>query len=206
MSGSCVAAGALYASSERYRSLIAKCATWPLIVAAATLLFGEPFLLHFFPGLPKAEMALTPFLIVFVVFSTYRYRASLERLVMVHLLAMVGVVSYGLYLWQEMFLASPTLYLRHSILEYAPACVLVVVLSYRFVEKPLMRMGARISNKLIERGIADGPSRLRLHLNHRRRLDKCLKCRRKLCFSTRQRDRICAALWSVAGQMAINQD
>jgi peptidoglycan/LPS O-acetylase OafA/YrhL len=157
LSGSCIAAGALYASSETVRSLIARAATLPLIFVAAVLLFGEPFLQRFFHSLPRVENALTPFLIVFLVFSCYRYRASLENRMVVRGLSAIGLVSYGLYLWQEMFLADATFYLRHSILEFAPVCALVVVLSYFWMEMPLARVGAWISRKLIGRGAVSSP-------------------------------------------------
>jgi peptidoglycan/LPS O-acetylase OafA/YrhL len=154
LSGACIAAGALYASSETFRSLISRAANLPVILLAVVLLFGEPFLQHFFHGLPKVENALTPFLIVFVIFSCFRFRASLESRTDVRVLSAIGLASYGLYLWQQMFLGKTSFYLRSSILNYAPVCALVVVLSYYLVEMPFVRVGAQLSRKLIERETA----------------------------------------------------
>ncbi len=43
LSGSCIAAGALYASSDTFRSLVAKAANLPLLIVATVLLFSKPF-------------------------------------------------------------------------------------------------------------------------------------------------------------------
>ena len=153
LSGACVAAGALFATSERLRSFVSRAAL-PLVIGAALLLFGKPFLQYHIYGLSAVTNAITPFLIVIVIFSCSRYRGRLENLKAVRALSAIGLVSYGLYLWQEMFLAEPSEYLRHSFLAYAPACVLVVLLSYFLVEVPLMRVGARLSRELIARGMA----------------------------------------------------
>jgi len=152
LSGSCIAAGALYASSDTFRSLIGKAANLPLLLVAAALLFGKPFLQSHFHGLSEIVTALIPFLIVLVVFGSFRFRADLENRMGVRVLSAIGLVSYGLYLWQEMFLADATFYLRHSILEYAPVCALVVILSYLLIEKPLVRVAATLSRKIIEQG------------------------------------------------------
>jgi peptidoglycan/LPS O-acetylase OafA/YrhL len=97
--------------------------------------------------------AVTPFLIVMMVFSCYRFRPWLEKLNVVRALAAVGLVSYGLYLWQELFLADPSMYLRSSILEFTPLLGLVVLFSYFLVERPLVNVGARLSRTLISTGV-----------------------------------------------------
>jgi len=96
----------------------------PLKFVAVVLLFGEPFFQRFFHALPRVENALTPFLIVFVVFSCYRYREYLEKRAVERGVAAIGLMSYGLYLWQQMFLADSSRYLHRSILDFAPPSAL----------------------------------------------------------------------------------
>jgi peptidoglycan/LPS O-acetylase OafA/YrhL len=153
LSGACVAAGALFASSEKLRWFVSK-TTLPFVMGAAVLLFAKPFLQNHIYGLSAVTSVATPLLIVIVIFSCSNYRGRLENLKAVRALSAIGLVSYGLYLWQEMFLGDASSYLRGSVLDYTPVCVLIVLLSYFLVEVPLMRVGARFSKKLIARGLA----------------------------------------------------
>ena len=152
MSFACIAAGCWYASSARLRASIERLASPPLIAVAAALLVCRPVMPLLFRGSQRIQDLLTPALICFVLFSCFRYRERLERLVAVQVLARLGLVSYGLYLWQQIFLAAPDKYLRHSILSYSGLCFVMAVLSYLFLERPLIRLGARLSEALIIRG------------------------------------------------------
>jgi peptidoglycan/LPS O-acetylase OafA/YrhL len=152
LSGACVAAGALYASSSRFRALLLRASTLPTILAAAFLLFGAPFFRRY--NYYFVESILTPFLIVFLVFSFSRFRANLEHRLIIRTLAGLGLISYGLYLWQQLFLADPSSYILHSLLEYPALLVPVVAISYWLVEKPLVRLGARLSRYLTSRAPA----------------------------------------------------
>ena len=126
----------------------------PFVIGAACLLFGKPFFEYHIRGLSTVTDVLTPFLIVIVIFSCSNYRGRLENLTAVRALSAIGLVSYGLYLWQEMFLGDASSYLRPSVLDYTPLCAVIVLLSYFLVERPLMRVGAQLSKKLIARGMA----------------------------------------------------
>jgi peptidoglycan/LPS O-acetylase OafA/YrhL len=149
----CIAAGCLYATSSKFRSIIARGASVPVVALACALLFCRPVIPTLFLGSQRILDVLTPALICFVIFSCFQHRDRLERLVVVQALSRLGLVSYGLYLWQQLFLAAPEKYLRPSILEYTPACLLICVLSYFLFEKPLIRLGARLSQALINRGL-----------------------------------------------------
>jgi peptidoglycan/LPS O-acetylase OafA/YrhL len=157
----CIAAGCLYATSPKLRLGIARGASVPLIAAAGTLLFCRPLIPTLFRGSQRIQDLLTPALICFVMFSCFRYRDRLERLAIVQALSRLGLISYGVYLWQELFLAAPAKYLHPSILDYTPACLVVSVLSYFVLEKPLIRVGARLSQALISQGLPATPTALR---------------------------------------------
>jgi len=158
LSYACLAVGCVYAASERFRSGIARHATRPKVGLAVLLLLAEALVpREFLPFQYEAQTVLHPLLICFVIFASYGFRESLERRWAVQWLSWLGLVSYGVYLWQEMFLAPPHLYLKPSLLQVAPLLIVPVLLSYHLLEKPLLELGARISRGLIARGIPTAP-------------------------------------------------
>ena len=142
--------GCLYAASTGLRAAVARAALWPVWCVAAILLFARPWIPLVLPLQQQAQSAIQPFLVGYVLFATLRHRAVLERQGLVRLLARLGVLSYGVYLWQQLFLGPRTEYLRHV---SPPLGVLLflcaVVLSYRWVERPLVRAAARWSDRRI---------------------------------------------------------
>jgi peptidoglycan/LPS O-acetylase OafA/YrhL len=64
----------------------------------------------------------------------------------------IGLTSYGIYLWQEIFTGYADRYTaRGSILGYLlPLMVIVIPVSYRFLEKPAMRKGRLLSQRVRE--------------------------------------------------------
>ena len=64
----------------------------------------------------------------------------------------VGLTSYGIYLWQQLFTGPKGFYIgRGVVLWYLPWLLLVIVpLSYRFIEKPAMRYGKMLSRRVRE--------------------------------------------------------
>jgi peptidoglycan/LPS O-acetylase OafA/YrhL len=150
LSFSCIALGCLYATSERFRSVIAHAAVIPMILLAVAMLIEMSTMPIVIWGQYRFQNLIHPLLVCFVLFSCFRYREFLEKRLIVRGLAAIGSLSYGVYLWQQMFLARSVLYLRPSLLEFAPGFVVLAMLSYLLVEKPLMRVGARLSRRLLE--------------------------------------------------------
>jgi len=148
LSFACIAAGALYASHAGIRRYVARLASVPVIALVALAVFARPFIPLLFPGQFRLHDLLTPLLICFLIFSSFEHRALLERTMAVRSLAKVGVVSYGLYLWQQLFLASPDHYLRPSLLTQTYLLVPVVMISYFALERPFVRLGAALSKRL----------------------------------------------------------
>jgi peptidoglycan/LPS O-acetylase OafA/YrhL len=144
---SCIAAGAWYATSARLRKGIDQCSTPVAIAGACVLLFGRPLIPLVFPGQYRLNDIATPFLVCFVMFSTFRYRHSLEILTPVQWLSSIGLVSYGLYLWQQPFLTPRASLPRESFLDWWPLFIGMALLSYFFVERPLLRYGRRVSDR-----------------------------------------------------------
>lgn len=143
ISFSCIAAGALYATSERVRALIAKYASFPLWTVVG--------LLFVYLTLGARLSVLTPLLIPFILFGAREIGFVRKILESIPFNA-VGLCSYSLYLWQQAFLgASGAL----------PLVLLpvVVVASYFLIEKPFARLGHKLSNRVSKRPAPDAAER-----------------------------------------------
>jgi peptidoglycan/LPS O-acetylase OafA/YrhL len=160
MSFACIAVGCFYASSPKVRAAIARATSPALLALATAILICRPTMPMLFRGSQRLQDLLTPVMICFVLFSTLGYRERLERLLTVRLLARLGLISYGLYLWQQLFLAAPDKYLRLSFASYPILCLPIVAGSYYLMERPLIRLGARLSKVMVERGSTN--SRLKI--------------------------------------------
>jgi peptidoglycan/LPS O-acetylase OafA/YrhL len=138
ISFSCIAAGALYSLSPRLRDLIRARANY-LTWLVAGLLFSAGAVLFF-----KPLLVLTPFLIPFILFAA-RELPLVSGIVSSGPLQAVGLCSYSLYLWQQVFLGRPSWYIDMPPLIALPV---VVALSYFFIERPCARLGHRLSARV----------------------------------------------------------
>lgn len=166
-----LAIGALVALSVRAQDWIARVATTPAILAAAAMLVLQP-LAYPVPVMESGLVAIRPVLIAVVFFGTVLHDRGGPVLWLVSRswLASVGLVSYSLYLWQQLSLA-PTawagdatgaveLYSAHPELMsvlFIPAAIL----SYHLVERPFVALGHRISAGLLASGPGAGASNSR---------------------------------------------
>jgi peptidoglycan/LPS O-acetylase OafA/YrhL len=148
ISFSCIACGALYSLWPRLRHAIRARASY-----IAWLMVGLAFALGpilFF----KPLLALTPFLITFILFSP-RELPLISRVLTSSPLQAVGLCSYSLYLWQQVFLGNPSRYIEMPPLIALPV---VVALSYFLIEKPCARLGHRLSAAIQARSNEPPPS------------------------------------------------
>jgi peptidoglycan/LPS O-acetylase OafA/YrhL len=77
-----------------------------------------------------------------VVAPVYRVNV-LSRFLIWPPLLFLGMISYSLYLWQQLFLAKPSLYLVDNALLWSPLMLAAATASHYFVERPFMRLGKR---------------------------------------------------------------
>jgi peptidoglycan/LPS O-acetylase OafA/YrhL len=127
----CIAIGALYAVNMRFHSFVDR---WGLPAAFAALL-----LVLFVPFRHLLLRDLTPFLILIIITTTYRLTWLTSSLPF-NVLANVGLISYSLYLYQQVF-ASPQHYYPSSL---APLMFAFAFASYRFLEQPAIALGKRL--------------------------------------------------------------
>lgn len=152
----CIGAGALCATSAKLREALAAKASLAGLIATAALLVLGPILLP-----EKIGQAMMPFVIPYLIFAS-REVAAVRTMLSWRPVQAVGLASYSLYLWQQVFLARPDLYLKPLPLWLLPVAV---VLSVVLVEKPFIRLGRRLSGRILARngaaeasGVPEGPA------------------------------------------------
>ncbi|MDB5569668.1 MAG: putative rane protein [Hyphomicrobiales bacterium] len=135
--------GALAAASPAVHGAVARIAGRWAIAAAALVIVAQPFFdsLPIYPALNAAR----PLLIGVIFFGTLNQRGPFVGLVSMSAFHRIGLVSYSLYLWQQLSTADAALYAAAPvglipILFIAPALV-----SYVAIEKPMIALGRRAS-------------------------------------------------------------
>jgi peptidoglycan/LPS O-acetylase OafA/YrhL len=147
--------GALMAAySDRLKQLSEnRYAAYAYVLAALCLvgLLWLDVISHARPDLPhvvKLRIVLIPTLeplcVAWLVAGSVYIKNWATRLLNTVPLQFLGMISYSLYLWQQLFTSSPAAYLAAPFLKFAPLMFLCAALSYYFVEKPCIRLGKRI--------------------------------------------------------------
>ena len=142
----CIALGALYATSPRFRGYIRRFGLWTL--AAGALAVALFLALGWGDAAHALYRALIPAALVVAVFLPYQY-AALARLRPVAWLSYIGLISYSLYLWQQVFAAPAENYLHPSLLQYSLLMVAFAFLSYYMVELPSVRLGKAVLHRKV---------------------------------------------------------
>jgi peptidoglycan/LPS O-acetylase OafA/YrhL len=149
LSFACITMGALYAQSIVFRSFVQKHGiTTVLASAVAILLLSIPAFTVGFAHI--AFRAVTPFSIIAIVMAAYRLPALSSSLVG-RALSSIGLASYSLYLWQEVFLGMNDNYPRLSFLKFPPLLIAFAVASYFWVEKPVMKWAKKRIDTKVEK-------------------------------------------------------
>ena len=147
--------GALMAThSDRLKQMSEHRHATNAIVVAAVCLIGLLWLdviSHARPEIPhlvKLRIVLVPTLeplcIAWLVGSAVYIKNWSTRLLNSAPLQFLGMISYSLYLWQQLFTSSPAGYLAAPWLKFAPLMFVIAALSYYLVERPCIRLGKRI--------------------------------------------------------------
>ncbi len=137
----CIALGALYASSTDFRLFMNKFG-W----LASILLIGMVGTMNMID--PLRDLAhilyrdITPFLLLTCIAASYSF-TWVHKTKLFWFLAQIGLISYSLYLWQQLFLAPPEEYLTHSFLEFPILMFACALLSYLYIEKPFVAWAKR---------------------------------------------------------------
>ena len=155
----CIAIGALTATSSRVQRILSKLATqWMISVSLAVLFFQALIPGGLFGGsLIHCVRAIGPILIAIVFFGTIASKGPLVPLANRPIIQNVGLISYSVYLWQQIGTApeiwntsvtgATSLYANYPIL--ASLFIVPAVISYFFIERPFINRGRRLSDHLI---------------------------------------------------------
>ncbi len=164
-----IAVGALIATFKDARNFIERWASSWAMLAAVALVFVTP-LLGKIAIVQALLLTAQPAVLAFILFGALAGNGPFARLITKAPMQKLGLVSYSVYLWQEMASAprewfglatNAELYLN----RYALLCWFFLVpalLSYRYVEQPLIAVGRKWSARIIEarnarlRGLAPG--------------------------------------------------
>ncbi|MBC7605030.1 MAG: acyltransferase, partial [Ramlibacter sp.] len=140
----CVGVGALVAA----RPGLARAFPLWLVALCACLFIARPLIPLVFPLQYRIHSLLMPLFAGVAAFGLrHAFRDS-------KWLAGVGLWSYSIYLWQQMFLVPRPLYPVDSPLPLWPLLFVVAFLSYRWIELPFQRMGRAPRVALASKSIA----------------------------------------------------
>jgi peptidoglycan/LPS O-acetylase OafA/YrhL len=151
LSFGCIAAGAAYALSERFRSVFLFATKWPVWLLIIILVIVLPLIKSFAVSLWALTTVITPLVIVAVVLTRADIALVRERNRISWWLNQVGRMSYSLYLWHEIFIWEPERY--HSsrfLIASLPLGLALAWLSATYVEPFFIRHGRTLA------GMADG--------------------------------------------------
>lgn len=141
----CIAAGALYATSAEARRWLQRTSHPVLWVLAVALLIVGPV-----SRAASVVPVLLPLLVTYVIFAGNALR-WVRRVLETRPLQVIGLGSYSLYLWQQLFFAAPW---RYGGNPFSPLWLPVAVIaSVLLVERPFIKLGRRMS-RAVERPVA----------------------------------------------------
>ena len=129
---------------------------WVLGGAFATLAFVSPLLSVRFGGMYDLPLGLTingACIALLLLWTVREPDTMVGRLLNHRWLVHVGVLSYSLYLWQQL-LMSPWNHLRGGMATGIALTLLVAELSYLLIEQPALRLRARVETMIPRRAEA----------------------------------------------------
>lgn len=141
--------GALIAASPAMKDALTRVAGPRVIIACAAIVVAQPF----FDSLPIYPFvnAARPLLIGVIFFGTLNAVGPFVRLVSAEAFQKIGLVSYSLYLWQQLSTADVARYDAFPAGLIPVLFIVPALASYAFIERPLIAVGRRLSANLTRR-------------------------------------------------------
>ena len=169
-----IAIGALFAISVTARNWIARFATTGTILVAAAAIVLKPFAFPM-PQISNVVNATMPLLTALVFFGTISKRGGpLLQIISTPLLQKIGLISYSVYLWQQLSLApyswngietgATRLYENHPAIM-SLLFVPIAILSYLLVERPMIKIGHGLSDRIVDHSMKSQTEALRTDLS-----------------------------------------
>lgn len=146
LSFACIGFGAMFAISERFRILTKKygLAIISGVSLVAMFIFDFTPLTHNF--IYQGYKLIQPFAIVVAIALTYELSWLVKTKLFV-VVSKIGLISYSLYLWQQVFAGAPSNYLSNSFLTLPVVMIVFATFSYFIIEKPSTKWAKTILKK-----------------------------------------------------------
>lgn len=151
----CISFGVLMALHEKRARQLAHASPWPLVALAALILMTHPVASHTWQAALYDSLFVPPATGLLLLFSLDR-GPRLRALLCSRPFQAVGVTSYGIYLWQELFTGEMQQYSAAGqiIPRLLPLLFVVIPLSYILLEKPAMQYGKLLSRRTTENSLS----------------------------------------------------
>jgi peptidoglycan/LPS O-acetylase OafA/YrhL len=142
----CICCGVVMATFETRARAIARAVPAIAVAAVALSLLWHP-IDHSGWESAAYESIFMPLAIALVLIFSLDRGEWLRRFLRWRPIQAVGLTSYGIYLWQQLFTAPSKFFTAsgHPISFLLPLLFVIVPLSYLFVEKPAMRLGRSLA-------------------------------------------------------------
>lgn len=136
--------GALIEKKSFFKAFQLKCLQNHLfmILLLSFLFIGSPLLTIFF-GAPYnllAGFSLNNIAIMIFIYWTIYVESPASRLLNTRVFIHVGILSYSLYVWQQLFLTTKTAFWVNKFPQNILASAVVAVASYYILEKPILKL------------------------------------------------------------------
>jgi peptidoglycan/LPS O-acetylase OafA/YrhL len=151
---SCISCGVLMAVFEQRCRAIVRELPALAVAALGFILLLHPVGIFGWKATAYESVFVPPAIAVVLLFSLMRATA-LSRVLCSRPLQAIGVTSYGIYLWQQLFTAARERYAGAGIIIFwlLPLLCAIVPLSYVLLEKPAMRLGRRLAERVRPRSV-----------------------------------------------------
>lgn len=143
-----ICCGVIIATFEKRARAIARATpTLLMVVVLLTLLYHSRDYLSWKTALFES-LYMPPAIGLALMFSL-EHDSPLRTLLCWKPLQLIGITSYGIYLWQELFTAPPRFYFGAGkvIPNLLPLLLVIVPISYTFIERPAMRLGRKLAGR-----------------------------------------------------------
>ena len=143
-----IAIGALYAMSPRVKREIDAIGARPWAPSLAIGLFAVAFLPPGFLLLGKILNAAGPLLLAVLFFGALGKHGPLRHLVNLTWLQRLGLISYSVYLWQQISLGPAFVYGGGRLLSFPLLFLVPALVSYFVIERRFIGIGRRLSKRM----------------------------------------------------------
>ena len=143
-----IAIGGLYAMSPPVKREIDAIGARPWAPLLAIGLFAVLFVPPSFFFLGEILNAAGPVLLAIPFFGALAQRGPLYHLVGLRWLQRLGLISYSVYLWQQISTGPPIEYGRNWLLSFPLFFFVPAIISYFAIERPFIAIGRRLSKRI----------------------------------------------------------